>query len=73
MSKKRKTVAYGYVGEWNDGTLGWFLPKHLDSGHTLKNPRRPTATFPHCIGEKGILCKITIEEVPNRRRRKVKP
>ena len=41
MSKKRKTVAYGYVGEWNDGTLGWFLPQHLDSGHTLKKPTAP--------------------------------
>lgn len=69
MSKKRKTVGYGYVGEWHNGKLGWFLPKHLSEGQTS----RPTETFSTMRGESGVFCKITIEEVPNRRRRKVKP
>lgn len=70
---KRKVTAYGYVGEWRDGTLGWFLPKHLSSRASLERPAQPMPTFSSMIGEHGVLCKITIEEVPNKRKRKVKP
>ena len=26
---KKQSVSFGWVGRWNDGTLGWFLPRHL--------------------------------------------
>ena len=69
---KRKLTAYGYVGEWRDKTLGWFLPKFLHKSDTKKRPAHPYATFDSAIGRKGVLCKITIEEIPNRNKRKVK-
>lgn len=65
---KRKTVGYGYVGEWVDGTLGWFLPKHMSTG---KTPERPHATFDSAIGNKGVLCRVTIEEIPGARKRTI--
>jgi hypothetical protein len=34
-SSNKKTVGYGFVARWHDGTLGWALPEHL-CGH----PRR---------------------------------
>jgi hypothetical protein len=37
---KDKAVGYGYVGEWDDGTLGWCLPKHLAGWHTKNFNRK---------------------------------
>lgn len=71
--KRKKTVAYGYVGTWLDGELGWHVPRFLYSGTSLSCPEQPDcAGNKGAIGEKAILCKITIEEVPNKRRRKFK-
>ena len=53
---KTKSTGYGYVGKWRDGTLGWFMPKHLDGyGNMKPNPEDWN------IGETGYLCKITIK------------
>lgn len=68
--KARKVVGYGYVGEWNDGSLGWFLPRHLSHRNKKNSPEQPHETFYTMVGEYGVKCKITIEEIPNQRRRK---
>jgi hypothetical protein len=70
--KKRKMVAYGYVGEWKDGDLGWFLPRHLCDYDTIDHPSPTWPTFESAEGELGVLCKITLEEIPGKRRRRVK-
>jgi hypothetical protein len=69
---KNKVVGYGYVGEWCDGTLGWFLPRHM-SGGNRKRPEPPQA-HPNWsnVGEPSYLCKITIERVTGVRMRRVK-
>jgi hypothetical protein len=64
-----KTVGYGYVGEWADGTLGWCLPNHV--GGKQHYPCAPHPTWSN-IGEPSYLCKITIERVPNKRMRRIK-
>lgn len=64
--KKRKTVGYGFVGEWCDGKLGWFMPAHVRSvpkSGFRKGQIEPPASNPNCKGTKAYLCKITIEEV----------
>lgn len=69
---KRKTVAYAYVGTWCNRELGWCLPTAVSSLDTIKRPRQPEATISTAPGERAVLCKITIEEVPGRRGRKFK-
>jgi len=70
---KNKLVAYGYVGRWSDGTLGWFLPRHLSQYDTLSKPSSPDKTFDSMVGELAELCKITIEIEPSiKRRQRVK-
>lgn len=71
-NKPRKTVGYGYVGEWLDKSLGWFLPRHLSNQDTAKRPSTPYQTFDSMVSSKGFFCKITIEEIPNKRRRRVR-
>ncbi len=71
MSKKEKLISYGYVGRWLDGTLGWFAPKHLSKYNSLKRPSPPVYNE-FTEGEKFELCKITVEPVPSRRRRRPK-
>jgi hypothetical protein len=70
--RKEKTVGFGYVGEWADGTLGWCLPTHL-SGYSIR-VKEPCAAHPEWsnVGERSYLCKITIERVPNVRMRRIK-
>ena len=43
---RNKTVGYGYVGEWSDGTLGWCLPKHMIDG----GRKRPENVWPIQLG-----------------------
>lgn len=69
-NKKRKTVGYGYVGEWASGELGWFLPRHIHFRDTPRHPSTPFATFSSALGCRGVFCKITIEEVPGRKGRR---
>lgn len=62
---KRKLVVTGYVGEWSDGTLGWFLPNTLSFFSNKEAPRRDENTQ----GQPSYLCKITVERIPGARRR----
>jgi hypothetical protein len=63
MAKPRKTVGYGYVGEWRSGNLGWFLPQHLEHNPSRKFPANRPPVFPWNRNATGVLCRITIEEV----------
>jgi len=57
-----KTVSYGWVGRWRDGTLGWFMPQFAcacgtdaPSREKLQKYAEPDTRF--------TLCKITVEQV----------
>jgi hypothetical protein len=72
MRKKRsknKVVCYGYVGRFDDGTLGWGVPTFLTqrvgilSQYYSDNPLLRGSLF-----EK---CKITIEAIPGARRQRI--
>lgn len=55
---KTRSVGYGWVGRWDDGTLGWFLPNHL-TGYRNDGPNDNE----HLKGETVFKCRITIEQV----------
>lgn len=60
----KKTVGYGFVGRWMDGTLGWWLPNHISG-----MPRERAEPYNPCLDdlynkpENLVLCKITVEQV----------
>ncbi len=65
---KNKMVAYGYVGRWNDGTLGWMCPEFIgggcDRGKSLRYRERcKNVGREQLKKEKGrfVLCKITLQ------------
>jgi hypothetical protein len=60
----RGTVGRGYVGAWNDGRLGWFLPDHLEPSTSHLSADK-AASHPDWsnIGVPSYLCKITIEPI----------
>lgn len=75
MVKKNKDVqvGYGYVGRWNDGSIGWFLPNHCSGG------RRNCDGISQFALENGIakgetfaLCRITVEVVHDKRGREIR-
>ena len=59
--KEKKSVGYGFVGVWQDGKLGWYMPRHL-AGHSRKNCE-PPADGETQKGTTAYLCKITVELV----------
>jgi hypothetical protein len=71
VSGKDKTVTYGYVGRFNDGNIGWFLPNFAigdrSSADTLSERAREAGK-----GETFDLCRITIEVVPGARKKHVR-
>ncbi len=72
-SGRTKTIGYGYVGTWLDGTLGWFLPEFLGGyrGQT-EPPPRAVRKLASAKGDAFVLCRITIEAVPGVRRKIVR-
>jgi hypothetical protein len=75
MSKtknKNKVVAYGYVARWSDGTLGWNVSQYLSYRSKLNRPTQPNYNE-NTKGTKFELCKITIETVKGKRKRRPKP
>lgn len=60
---ERKTVGYGYVGRWRDGTLGWMLPAHL--GGYARPAEPPSDLFQQIALPKDrvVLCRITVEVI----------
>lgn len=66
--QQQKSVGYGYVGEWSDGKLGWFLPTHMSGNQTKTRFNADPATrHPGWsnIGETSYLCRITIVRLKN--------
>jgi hypothetical protein len=63
MRSEEKTVGYGYVAPWCDGTLGWAVPRFL-GGHGPRCPEIPDLlSHPYAEGALLVKCKITIEVV----------
>jgi hypothetical protein len=58
LATKKKTVAYGFVGKWNDGSPGWCVPEFIHAGWS----RAPEAKYFN-NGAPSYFCKITIEQV----------
>lgn len=55
---KTKTISYGYVGRWDDETLGWSCPEFaVRYGSEYPTARNWNRGQPH------YLCRITIEQV----------
>ena len=76
MKVKDKTVGYGYVGRWSDGTLGWFMPMCM-SNNSERHPYIPSGKeYSFCWGELAEKCRITIEPIKNHKglpiRRRIK-
>ena len=60
MRSKTKTVGYGWVSKWKEGTLGWFLPAHL-CGYNGSNE---IFNGHECQkGEMAYLCRIEVKQV----------
>lgn len=63
-----RSVGYGYVGRWSDGTLGWFLPDHL-TGDKWTND--PPSTHECAHNATFVLCRVTVEQVFDSRKRAI--
>lgn len=64
---KKKTVGFGYVGRWKNGTLGWFLPTHLCGRRDGSEHPNDEAGVYSNDDDRFALCRITIEQVPGAR------
>jgi hypothetical protein len=66
-----RIVAYGYVGRYIDGTLGWGVPTFLTDYKGI-SPDKPLDYFLTDIAtgdEVFEVCRITIEVLPGKRTR----
>lgn len=67
--KSNKVKAYGFVGAWRDGTLGWLMPEHIygwGEKVSRKFPDRPAKTFLN-EPQRLVLCEITVKVVKNKK------
>jgi hypothetical protein len=63
-----KTVGYGYVGMWIDGTPGWFLPTFLSGGDRYTEPPNTEASkYVRPEGDYFVKCRITIQVIKGKR------
>ncbi len=77
MSKKLKVPkpnkGYGYVGVYNDGYSGRFMPRHISGKLDRKSPgdgiTEETIDFMH--GERLFLCEITVKPILDKKRRPI--
>lgn len=71
---KEPSVGYGYVGQWIDGRIGWFLPRHhLGRGKRCVQPPNSEAHV-YINGnskERFFLCKITVKPVFDKKGRPI--
>jgi len=66
VKNTKRTIGLGFVGCWNDGTLGWCMPTHLSG---LKGQCDHPEVNRWNVGERTYLCRITVEQVFNKRGR----
>jgi hypothetical protein len=63
MTKKvkvpRANRGFGYVGVWDDGDVGWWLPEQLSGPDRLVEPIS-VAAMKFAEGERFFLCEITV-------------
>lgn len=66
-AKLKKLTAYGYVGFWRDGDIGWCMPRCLNS---YDKPNKPDGVSSRDFGagSYGHLCKITITPILKRQK-----
>ncbi|MHA1573257.1 MAG: hypothetical protein ACTSX8_04625 [Alphaproteobacteria bacterium] len=64
-----KTVGFGWVGRWDDGTIGWILPAVL-TGHVgnINTPPHNSYAGPDV---RLVKCRITIEVIKDKRGRPI--
>jgi hypothetical protein len=70
VSGRDKVVAYGYVGRFIDGTIGWCVPRYLDGSRHRSVWIGPVE--PYMQGETFDLCRITVEVIPGARKKHVR-
>ena len=71
MSKKLKipkgTTGYGYVGVWDDGEIGWFMPDFIDNQNGRRYPSEPNDQIGLYDKEhRTFLCEITVTPVTDK-------
>ncbi len=76
MTKKVKvpkaSVGYGFVGAWNDNSIGWGMPGFLSSLNTRHRPERPDVEErPYLSHARLYLCKITVKPLLDKRGRPI--
>ena len=66
---ENEAVGFGWVGRWNDGSIGWVLPDHLacHSGET-EAPFRRCCVSPDT---RLVRCRITIEVLKDKKGRPI--
>lgn len=52
----KKVRGRGYSGVWNDGTLGWYAPKHVSPGKHTTDPINNDNTK----GHRFFLCEVVL-------------
>lgn len=55
----KETRGSGWVGRWQDGALGWFIPSHVFG---YKNLHEPANDNENLKGERVYLCDIIIRQ-----------
>ena len=65
IDQPKATRGFGYVGAWDDGCIGWFLPSHIGKWNSRQRPEPPNDH--HCLaGGRTFLCEITIRPVKDK-------
>jgi hypothetical protein len=71
---KNKTIGYGFVGRWYNGSVGWCMPRHLSQSSVRGRSEPPSDVFDENAkdGDCAVLCKITVEVVHDKLGREIR-
>ena len=61
----KSTKAYGFVGVWDDNSIGWSMPQYLHKHDTRHNPSSYRKDTSPCFlnYDRLYLCEVTIKPI----------
>lgn len=59
---------YGYAGQWHDGKIGWFMPRHVSGKYDRVYPNDGVSkdSIEYLKGERIFLCEIIVKPLKDK-------
>ena len=74
LKTPKPRTGYGYVGTWNDGSIGWMVTDFISGAYDKRCPDdafRDDGCHEHMLGQRLFLCEIRLVPIKDKRGRPI--